>query len=78
MKLKKDVKLVTFLQEARLCTGEVYYKTDEGDVLNLKSQLSQYIFLAAMSSGRESTMPEGRILCDLQEDCERLKAFLEG
>lgn len=76
MKLKKEAKLVDFLQAAQYCLGEVYYKTTEGDVLNLKSRLSQYIFLAALSSGKDALMPEGEIICDSPEDMETLRRFL--
>lgn len=76
MKLKKEAKLVDFLQAAQHCLGEIYYKTTEGDVLNLKSQLSQYIFLAALSSGKDTLLPEGEIVCDLPEDIDALGRFL--
>jgi len=76
MKLHNNVSLIAFLQTARQCSGEVCYKTNEGDVLNLKSQLSQYIFLAALSAGKESVMPDGVIVCELESDYEILKEFL--
>lgn len=76
MKLKSDVKLSDFIQAARLCQGEVYYKTEEGDILNLKSQLSQYIFLAALASGKSPLLPTGDIVCELEADYQFLAEFL--
>ena len=77
MKLKSNVKLVDFLRTAQQCRGEVLYKTGEGDVLNLKSQLSQYIFLAALSAGNLSILPQGEIHCENEADYQLLANYLE-
>lgn len=77
MKPKTDIKLVDFLKAAKTCNGEVYYKTTEGDVLNLKSQLSQYIFLAALASGKDNPLPNGEIFCDDEADYQLLSGFLD-
>ena len=50
MKLKADVSLPEFLRKANLCEGDVFFETPEGDCLNIKSQLSKYVFLAAVNS----------------------------
>lgn len=76
MKLKKEARLVDFLQAAQRCLGEVYYKTTEGDVLNLKSQLSQYIFLAALASDKDTLLPNGEIHCADESDYQLLGKFL--
>lgn len=78
MKLKNNVSLVDFLRAAQQCSGEVLYKTDEGDVLNLKSQLSQYIFLAALSSDHISVLPQGQIHCENEGDYQLLADHLES
>ena len=49
MRLKKDVSTVNFINRVEQCTGEVIYETAEGDRLNLKSQLSKYLFLVAVN-----------------------------
>ena len=76
MKLKTEATLVEFLQAAKQCRGEVLYKTTEGDVLNLKSQLSQYIFLAALASDKQTPLPNGEIVCDDETDYQILLPFL--
>lgn len=77
MKLKTDIKLVDFLKTARLCNGKVCYKTAEGDVLNLKSQLSQYVFLAVLASDKDNPLPNGEISCENGADYSLLIDFLE-
>ncbi|MGL6201216.1 MAG: hypothetical protein ACRC3H_20025 [Lachnospiraceae bacterium] len=47
MNLKKDINIITFLQAIKKCKHDVYFVTAEGDRLNLSSQLSEYVFLAA-------------------------------
>ena len=54
MKLKKDANLPDFLRTVAQCKDDVYFKTTQGDVLNLKSELSKYIFLAAAASPMDS------------------------
>lgn len=75
MKLRENVDLLKFLTAVKACSGEVLYKTAEGDVLNLKSQLSQYIFLAVLISP-DNKLPEGKIVCDNGEDIAVLMAYL--
>lgn len=78
MKLKQCSDLAGFLNTVKMCRGEVYYHTTEGDILNLKSQLSQYLFLAVLSS--KNTVPaisEGEIVCANSTDYAQLSAFLQ-
>ena len=49
MKLKPDVNVPAFLQAVQSCSGEVYFTTPEGDCLNLRSALSQFIFTTAIA-----------------------------
>lgn len=44
MHLKHDTDMISLIRALKQCTGDVLFCTKEGDVLNLKSQLSQYIF----------------------------------
>ena len=43
MHLKADTDMSNFLSAVRQCSSEVFFETQEGDCLNLKSILSQYI-----------------------------------
>lgn len=49
MKLKSNINVPDFLQAVQVCTGEVFFITPEGDHLNLKSALSQFIFTAVIA-----------------------------
>ena len=63
MRLKENCNFPAFLQAVDRCTGKVSFETPEGDVLNLKSQLSKFIFLAAVSSPNIHALSKGEILC---------------
>lgn len=73
MKLKSEIDLSAFLKAIQGCTGDVIFETDEGDRLNLKSALSQFVFTAVMAS-RLSDIP-GQICCEGQ-DIPLLQKFL--
>ena len=49
MKLKPDINVPDFLQAVQSCVGEVFFITSEGDHLNMKSTLSQFIFTAVIA-----------------------------
>ncbi|MBR5523672.1 MAG: hypothetical protein IKU51_00185 [Clostridia bacterium] len=60
-------KLMDFVAGAQ---GDVFLKTSEGDVLNLKSQLTQLLVLSgALGKG---SIKEATVVCDHQEDESRL------
>ena len=56
------------------CTGRVELVTGEGDRLNLKSKLSQYVSMANIFSNGE--IPELEILAYEKEDIDRLIDFM--
>ena len=43
---KKDV--VLFLETVNKCEGDVFLTSNQGDKINLKSELSQYVAIAAL------------------------------
>lgn len=76
MVIKKNADLTAFFARVRQCKGAVWFKTSEGDSLNLKSQLCQYVFLAAF---RDQTLClNGRISCDLEQDEPLFSDFIES
>lgn len=77
MKLKKNVSTTDFINCVDRCAGEVLFETLEGDRLNLKSQLSKYLFLVAVNSSNAIRLGDGAILCD-PEDFEILKEYLDA
>lgn len=76
MRLNKDCSFSAFLQAVDACAGAVTFETPEGDVLNLKSQLSKFIFLAAVSSESLCALTDGQVLCTAAADYALLEAYL--
>lgn len=73
MKLKPDIDLPEFFHAVHTCRGEVLFETPEGDRLNLKSALSQFVFTAAVAGQLRAL--NGRLSYD-QEDEPCLAPFL--
>ena len=73
MYLKPDINLPEFFQAVHTCRGEVLFETPEGDRLNLKSALSQFVFTAAVAGQLRAL--NGRLSYD-QEDEPCLAPFL--
>lgn len=44
--LKSNIEMIDFLKAIDNCEDTVFLNTNEGDKLNLQSQLSKFIFLA--------------------------------
>jgi len=57
------------------CEGKVELVTDEGDRLNLKSKLCQYVSLASIFSNGEA-IPELEIIAHEPEDINKLVQFM--
>ena len=74
MRLIDSVSMADFLQCVDRCAGEVLYHTQEGDILNLKSQLSKYLFLIAVNTPETAALRHGEIACS-EEDYELLRPF---
>ena len=75
MRLKSDAKLVDLLSVSKLCKEDVFFKTDEGDVLNLKSLLSS-LLLQTLANDK-SLLVRGQIVCLEDSDYEVLAEFIE-
>jgi hypothetical protein len=74
MKVYNISNVERFFEVVDQCKGRVELVTGEGDRLNLKSKLSQYVSLANIFSNGE--IPELEIVAAEPEDVERLTAFL--
>lgn len=57
------------------CKGKVELVTGEGDRINLKSKLSQYVAFANIFSGG-SSIPELEIVAHDKEDVDKLVKFM--
>ena len=63
-----------FFEVVDSCTGKVELVTGEGDRLNLKSKLSQYVSLANIFSNGE--IPELEIVAYEKEDIDKLMDYM--
>lgn len=73
-RLKKDADITKFLIAVKGCQADVFFDSNEGDILNLASTLSQYVFCSI--AGRPSFLENGTIRCDDNGDYELLSDFL--
>ena len=63
--LKPKIRMADFILAAGHCEGNVTFETGEGDVLNLKSELCKYIFLAVSLDSK--CLESGKIICSPQD-----------
>ncbi len=74
MHLKQNIDLKNFLLQIKKCNDDVFYETTEGDILNLSSALSQYVFCSI------TIQPEywvtGTIRCTNDKDYDILADYL--
>ena len=74
MKISNIENLDKFFEVIDSCEGKVELVTGEGDRLNLKSKLSQYVSLANIFSNGE--IPELEIVAYEKDDIEKLMNFM--
>ena len=74
MKVQNIKNIDKFFKVVDQCKGRVELVTGEGDRLNLKSKLSQYVSMANIFSTGES--PELEIVAYEREDSDRLINFM--
>ncbi len=74
MKIKNISNVERFFEVVDSCKGKVELVTGEGDRLNLKSKLSQYVSLANIFTNGE--IPEMEILASEKEDIDKLFNFM--
>ena len=74
MKVQNIKNIDKFFQVVDACKGKVELVTGEGDRLNLKSKLCQYVSLANIFSNGE--IPEMEILAYEKEDVDKLLNFM--
>ena len=76
MKIQNINNIEKFFQVVDSCSGRIELVTGEGDRLNLKSKLCQYVSMASIFSNGE--IPELEILAYEKEDIDKLIAFMMG
>jgi hypothetical protein len=75
MKLKINTNFADFLLSVQSCKNDVYFNSADGDQLNLKSLLSQYIFTSVEAN--HQLIKTGEIVCKNEQDYELLSKYLE-
>lgn len=63
--LKPNIPMTDFSLAVNLCEKDVTFETQDGDVLNLKSEFSKYVFLALALDPRD--LESSRISCSPQD-----------
>lgn len=76
MKIQNINNIEKFFQVVDSCVGRVELVTGEGDRLNLKSKLCQYVSMANIFSNGE--IPELEIIAYEKEDIDKLISFMMG
>ncbi len=74
MKVQNITDIDAFFKVVDSCTGRVELVTGEGDRLNLKSKLSQYVSMANIFSNGE--IPELEVIAYEKEDTDKLINFM--
>lgn len=74
MKVQNITDIDKFFEVVDRCSGKVELVTGEGERLNLKSKLSQYVSIANIFSNSE--IPELEIVAYEPDDIERLTEFM--
>ncbi len=74
MKVKNITNIEKFFKVVDSCAGKVELVTGEGDRLNLKSKLSQYVSLANIFS--DGTIEELEVIAYEPEDITKLVDFM--
>ena len=73
--LKHDINLEEFFSYINKCNGSVFFITNEGTKINLKSMLSQLVF--KVSYFQTGDMYNGHIYCSKDSDYKIINQFLE-
>ncbi len=76
MKISNIKDTEAFFKIIDSCSGKVELVTGEGDRLNLKSKLSQFVSLANILNADETTIPELELIAYEPEDAKRLLEFM--
>ncbi len=74
MNLKQNIDVESFRAAIRACNGDVFLKSSEGDVFNLKSSLSEYIALGRLLHERSGKL---ELYANNREDMMLLRPFIQ-
>ena len=74
MRLRSEADIHAFMDAVNACQGEVYLKSPEGDIFNLKSSMSRYIAIGRLIEEQGDTL---ELFANRQEDQGRLMPLVE-
>ena len=74
MRLRSEADVQEFLDAVSQCGGDVYLKSPEGDIFNLKSSMSRYIAIGRLIEEQGDTL---ELFADRKEDQARLMPLVE-
>lgn len=74
MRLRENIEISVFLAATEKCSGDVFFHTPEGDILNVKSLLSRYVVVSVCEPGK---LQKARIVCTDEEDYSVLSEYLQ-
>ena len=74
MKMKDNIDYLELMKEVLACEGEVFFQ-NETDKINLKSALSQYVFLTIANNPR--LRKNAQLICENEKDYERLAGYID-
>ena len=75
LRLKENIDVIDFLNTiSGTCVGNVWFCTRQGDEINLRSELSRYVFLTMCT--QEDLLRMGSVRLDEPRDNEPLGRFL--
>ena len=76
MKISNISNVEKFFEVVDQCKGKVELVTGEGDRLNLKSKLCQYVSLATIFTNGDAVIPELEIVAYEEDDIKNLINFM--
>lgn len=74
MKINTHADYSDFIKQVEKCSGDVFFDSNEGDHLNLKSKLSQFLLMSVILGNTD--MPGGEIRCEKDADYALLRNYL--
>ena len=74
MRLRSEADVQEFLDAVSQCGGDVYLKSPEGDIFNLKSSMSRYIAIGRLIVEQGDTLA---LFAARKDDPARLRPLVE-
>ena len=74
MRLHSEADIQEFLDTVESCEGDVYLKSPEGDIFNLKSSMSRYIAIGRLIEEQGDSL---ELFADRKEDQALLMPLVE-